>query len=205
MARADRDPDIRAVVFTGAHPERFVSHAAVRWLQEESAASPSVGLRGATAAVAQRSTWTAPLSSGPCCAGPTGNPPRNHPGWGRHSAAELALSAPTGPWPRSSRASRSRLRRLSLTGRSTGSFRSKRCSRAEGAHGQPGQEHLTALATCPAEGRQTMGPPGTVRSVGNSPTGESSSTTRTSSQGRFRSSNPEPDRMTSERASHSPY
>ncbi|GAA4024630.1 enoyl-CoA hydratase/isomerase family protein [Streptomyces plumbiresistens] len=51
VARADRDPNVRAVVFTGAHPERFVSHAAVRWLQEESAASPSVGRRGAAAAV----------------------------------------------------------------------------------------------------------------------------------------------------------
>lgn len=38
--RVDRDPNIRAVVFTGAHPERFVSHAAVQWLQEEGAASP---------------------------------------------------------------------------------------------------------------------------------------------------------------------
>ncbi|MFF4508751.1 enoyl-CoA hydratase/isomerase family protein [Streptomyces sp. NPDC001401] len=49
--RADRDPNIRAVVFTGAHPERFVSHAAVRWLQEEGAASPTVGRRGAAAVV----------------------------------------------------------------------------------------------------------------------------------------------------------
>ncbi|MFD0440961.1 enoyl-CoA hydratase/isomerase family protein [Streptomyces chartreusis] len=47
--RADGDPGIRAVVFTGAHPERFVSHAAVRWLQEEGAASPTVGRRGASA------------------------------------------------------------------------------------------------------------------------------------------------------------
>ncbi|WP_069758585.1 enoyl-CoA hydratase/isomerase family protein [Streptomyces sp. LUP47B] len=51
VARADRDPGIRAVVFTGAHPERFVSHAAVRWLQEEGAASPTVGLRAAAAVV----------------------------------------------------------------------------------------------------------------------------------------------------------
>lgn len=47
--RVDRDPGIRAVVFTGAHPERFVSHAAVQWLQEEGAASPTVGRRGASA------------------------------------------------------------------------------------------------------------------------------------------------------------
>ncbi|MGW0582902.1 enoyl-CoA hydratase/isomerase family protein, partial [Streptomyces sp. NPDC002920] len=51
VARVDRDPSIRAVVFTGAHPERFVSHAAVGWLQEEGAASPTVGRRGAAAVV----------------------------------------------------------------------------------------------------------------------------------------------------------
>jgi enoyl-CoA hydratase len=47
--RADRDPKIHAVVFTGAHPDRFVSHAEVRWLQEGGAALPSVGRRGAAA------------------------------------------------------------------------------------------------------------------------------------------------------------
>ena len=47
--RVDRDPSVRAVVFTGAHPERFVSHADVRWLQEGGAGSPSVGRRGASA------------------------------------------------------------------------------------------------------------------------------------------------------------
>ncbi|MET7699591.1 enoyl-CoA hydratase/isomerase family protein [Streptomyces sp. NPDC005485] len=49
--RVERDPGIRAVVFTGAHPERFVSHAAVQWLQEGGAASPTVGRRGAAAVV----------------------------------------------------------------------------------------------------------------------------------------------------------
>ncbi len=44
--RADRDPDVRAVVLTGAHPERFVSHAEVRWLQEGGAAVPPLGPRG---------------------------------------------------------------------------------------------------------------------------------------------------------------
>src|SRR5205823_3834173 len=39
------------VVFTGAHPERFVSHADVRWLQEGGAAVPSVGRRGASAII----------------------------------------------------------------------------------------------------------------------------------------------------------
>jgi enoyl-CoA hydratase/carnithine racemase len=32
--RVDRDPSVHAVVFTGTHPERFISHADVRWLQE---------------------------------------------------------------------------------------------------------------------------------------------------------------------------
>src|SRR4051794_30772610 len=45
--RAERDPEIRAVVITSAHPGRFVSHAEVRWLQEGGAAVPSVGRRGA--------------------------------------------------------------------------------------------------------------------------------------------------------------
>ena len=49
VERADRDPDVRAVVITGAHPDRFVSHAEVRWLQEGGAAVPSVGRRGASA------------------------------------------------------------------------------------------------------------------------------------------------------------
>jgi enoyl-CoA hydratase len=47
--RADRDPNVHAVVFTGTHPERFVSHAEVRWLQEEGAKVPSVGVKGASA------------------------------------------------------------------------------------------------------------------------------------------------------------
>lgn len=47
--RADSDPGVRAVVFTGAHPDRFVSHAEVRWLQEGGATVPAVGRRGASA------------------------------------------------------------------------------------------------------------------------------------------------------------
>ena len=47
--RADQDPAVQAVVFTGTHPERFVSHAEVRWLQEGGATVPSVGVRGASA------------------------------------------------------------------------------------------------------------------------------------------------------------
>lgn len=47
--RADADPGIQAVVFTGTHPGRFVSHAEVRWLQEGGAKVPSVGVKGAGA------------------------------------------------------------------------------------------------------------------------------------------------------------
>jgi len=47
--RADADPDIHAVVFSGTHPDRFVSHAEVRWLQEGGARVPSVGVKGASA------------------------------------------------------------------------------------------------------------------------------------------------------------
>lgn len=47
--RADADPGVHAVVFTGAHPGRFVSHAEVRWLQEGGATVPSVGVKGASA------------------------------------------------------------------------------------------------------------------------------------------------------------
>ena len=36
-------------MFTGARPGRFVSHADVRWLQEEGAAVPELGRRGASA------------------------------------------------------------------------------------------------------------------------------------------------------------
>ena len=47
--RVDRDPGVRAVVFTGVHPERFISHADVPWLQEESTAVPPLSRRGAAA------------------------------------------------------------------------------------------------------------------------------------------------------------
>lgn len=49
--KADNDPDIHAVVFTGARPDRFVSHADVRWLQEGGAEIPNVGRRGAAAII----------------------------------------------------------------------------------------------------------------------------------------------------------
>lgn len=46
--RVDSDPDVRAVVFTGTHPDRFISHAEVRWLQDGGAKVPSVGVKGAS-------------------------------------------------------------------------------------------------------------------------------------------------------------
>jgi enoyl-CoA hydratase/carnithine racemase len=52
VERADRDPDIRAVVFTGSHPHRFISHADLRWLQEDGSVIPPVG-RGLTSLVAR--------------------------------------------------------------------------------------------------------------------------------------------------------
>ncbi|MDO8208865.1 enoyl-CoA hydratase/isomerase family protein [Conexibacter sp. CPCC 206217] len=49
VRRAEDDPDVRAVVITGTHPHRFVSHASIRWLQEGGRDSPSVGPRAAAA------------------------------------------------------------------------------------------------------------------------------------------------------------
>ena len=43
--RADRDPNIHAVVFTGAHPDRFLSHADVTWLQEGGVGFPPINTR----------------------------------------------------------------------------------------------------------------------------------------------------------------
>ena len=51
VTRAETDEGVGAVVITGAHPERFVAHANLRWLQEGGAASPSVGPRAAAAVV----------------------------------------------------------------------------------------------------------------------------------------------------------
>ena len=43
--RADRDPDIHAVVFTGTHPERFLSHSDVGWLQKGGTGFPPINTR----------------------------------------------------------------------------------------------------------------------------------------------------------------
>src|SRR5204863_7940219 len=49
--RAETDDGVGAVVITGAHPERYVPHANLLWLQEGGAASPTVGPRAAAAVV----------------------------------------------------------------------------------------------------------------------------------------------------------
>lgn len=46
---ADRDPAVRAVVLTGARPDRFAGHADVRWMRDGADASPAVNRTGATA------------------------------------------------------------------------------------------------------------------------------------------------------------
>src|SRR5256884_6698260 len=51
VTRAETDESVGAVVITGAHPERFVAHADLSWLQEGGAASPTVGPRGGSAIV----------------------------------------------------------------------------------------------------------------------------------------------------------
>ncbi|HSX00002.1 MAG TPA: enoyl-CoA hydratase/isomerase family protein [Patescibacteria group bacterium] len=47
--RADKDPSVHAVVFTGAHPDRFLSHADVRWLQGGGVGFPPINTRMAGA------------------------------------------------------------------------------------------------------------------------------------------------------------
>ena len=56
VTRAETDEEVGAVVLTGTHPERFVAHADVRWLQEGGAASPSVGPRTGSAIAHAAST-----------------------------------------------------------------------------------------------------------------------------------------------------
>ena len=43
--RADRDPKIHAVVFTGTHPDRFLSHSDVTWLQQGGVGFPPINTR----------------------------------------------------------------------------------------------------------------------------------------------------------------
>ncbi|WP_406442698.1 enoyl-CoA hydratase/isomerase family protein [Streptomyces sp. NBC_00631] len=58
VRRADQDPAIRAVVFTGSHPSRFISHADISWLQEDGSVIPPVSTR-VTSAVAKIAHWAA--------------------------------------------------------------------------------------------------------------------------------------------------
>ena len=58
VRRADQDPAIRAVVFTGSHPSRFISHAEISWLQEDGSVIPPVSTR-VTSAVAKIAHWAA--------------------------------------------------------------------------------------------------------------------------------------------------
>ena len=43
--RADKDPNIHAVVFTGTHPDRFLSHSDVKWLQSGGVGFPPINTR----------------------------------------------------------------------------------------------------------------------------------------------------------------
>jgi enoyl-CoA hydratase/carnithine racemase len=43
--RADKDPNVHAVVFTGTHPDRFLSHADITWLQEGGVGFPPINTR----------------------------------------------------------------------------------------------------------------------------------------------------------------
>ena len=43
--RADRDPNVHAVVFTGTHPDRFLSHSDVAWLQQGGVGFPPINTR----------------------------------------------------------------------------------------------------------------------------------------------------------------
>jgi enoyl-CoA hydratase len=45
VERADRDRDVRVVVLTGSHPQRFISHADLAWLQEDGSVIPPVSRR----------------------------------------------------------------------------------------------------------------------------------------------------------------
>jgi len=53
--RADRDPNIHAVIFTGTHPDRFLSHSDVTWLQQGGVGFPPIntGLAGIVSRMAR--------------------------------------------------------------------------------------------------------------------------------------------------------
>ena len=74
VGRAETDESIRAVVLTGTHPGRFVSHASVDWLQRGGADTPSVGVKTASKVMA--------LGGAVRKAGPLGSVLSNTPLWG---------------------------------------------------------------------------------------------------------------------------
>jgi enoyl-CoA hydratase/carnithine racemase len=43
--QVDKDPDVHAVVFTGTHPDRFLSHSDVTWLQKGGVGFPPINTR----------------------------------------------------------------------------------------------------------------------------------------------------------------
>jgi len=43
--RADKDPNVHAVIFTGTHPDRFLSHADIVWLQQGGVGFPPINTR----------------------------------------------------------------------------------------------------------------------------------------------------------------
>jgi enoyl-CoA hydratase/carnithine racemase len=54
--QVDRDPEVGAVVFTSKHPERFLSHSDVQWLQQGGTGFPPINTR-----LAKLAAWTARL------------------------------------------------------------------------------------------------------------------------------------------------
>ena len=86
VTRAETDDSVGAVVITGTHPERFVAHANLRWLQEGGAASPSVGPRGASAVVQTARATRAVGGSAKAC--------RPHTAQRRHGAARRSRDVP---------------------------------------------------------------------------------------------------------------
>jgi len=53
--KVDKDPNIRAVVFTGTHPDRFLSHSDVAWLQKGGVGFPPIttGIAGVVSRMAR--------------------------------------------------------------------------------------------------------------------------------------------------------
>ena len=63
--RADRDPEIHAVVFIGTHPDRFLSHSDVAWLQQGGTGFPPINTRLGRLPQVRRDSSTESRSSEP--------------------------------------------------------------------------------------------------------------------------------------------